>query len=232
MDESDSAAAQPLALERMANLSLAALRCKERDSLFRSACLFAGRGRVTGLFAQQVTLEQHSCALQPKPFFCSDRAWNFTRFRTFQDELVHVHQNVQQRMASRWGARLLARDDRKVHKAQRVLGHSVDFVFRQRQLRSSCYNFCAASSTPSPRERLCHARAERMFKWMAQDAQIDLVVQSSSAKHTSKWAAVQHAPTVSAPHRTQAHTQEDRSLEQEAEELYKFSHHLPPPRWR
>ena len=170
LDET-AAAVQPLAMTRMANLSLALLRCEEKDILYRSTCLVPARPadrrpQVLGLFSQRVTLEERSCDFEPRPFFCDARSWNYTRFADFHEELLLYH-----RAFVKWTAvRQARRDPRAEIRARTALHHNADFLFRQRQLRSQCFNYCAAEWPPSRRERECHRRATRMFLRLADDA--------------------------------------------------------------
>ena len=154
------AAAQPEAIERLSNLSLAALRCPEPDSLYRSACLYAPHGRLLGLFAMWVTVEQLDCTRGgPLPFFCDTRAFNRSGFTHFAHELQHLR-----RIATRLAAPQPLKPNGRLH---RVLHQNIDSVFAQRQRRAACSNWCFASASPSPSEYACYGRAYDMFKQLA-----------------------------------------------------------------
>ena len=154
------AAAQPEAIERLSNLSLAVLRCPEPDSLYRSACLYAPHGRLLGLFAMGVTVEQLDCTRGgPSPFFCDTRAFNRSSFAHFAHELRHLRG-----IATRLAAPQPLKPNGRLH---RVLNQNIDSVFAQRQRRAACSNWCFASASPSPSEYACYGRAYDMFKQLA-----------------------------------------------------------------
>ena len=158
----DNSSSQLAALERMANLSLALLRCQESDTLFRSTCLIRPSldRHPSGLYASRVTDEQISCDREPRPFFCeNDRALNGS-FDTFDREIDHFENTRKRRL-------LAANTSKAVGRIIRVQDKILERIFESRQLRAVCANWCYALDKPSPRLFACHRRAERAFLQVA-----------------------------------------------------------------
>ena len=160
-----SDAEQPDAMSRMANLSLALLRCPDLDMLYRFSCMFTSPGQqLKGVFAARVTLEQPVCSREPKPYYCAEQPFNTSRWSSPREEL----ENTMAAFNAEIQARIKNRDSRMPpERAQKAKMHTIDNLFQWRQMRAACVNWCNAALYPSPRETLCHQRARKLWARVA-----------------------------------------------------------------
>ena len=170
---------QPAAMSRVANLSLALLRCPEMDTLYRFTCVAASgeqQRSLQGIFAARVTLEQADCTREPKPFYCVPRPYNASMFSTVGEELADVSRIFDREIEMRRRANDLRRP---AWRAESALMHTIDQRFMWRQQRAACINWCSAPAEPSPRELQCHRRAESLFLKLARVASMRVLSLSS-----------------------------------------------------